>query len=108
MKDKAVSARHELHVCNGEINKKQGELSKIEDYVRVMHSIVPLVELAHKMCVKLDIDEGQTKKTWQMILADVMTIKREVEDYYSDKADGVHELEEKIVKLRKEIDSANL
>ena len=85
---------------NGEITKNQAKLSKLEDYSKVIQSLVPMVELAYKMSVKTDIDTGEGKKTWRMVLADILTIKEEVAEAYSGLADLSQDYLNEINKLK--------
>lgn len=92
-----------VHYHNREITKIQGEMSRIEDYAKVVQSLLPIVELAYKLSTKAGIDNGEGKKTWRMILADIMTIKKEIEDFYSDISDVAQGHQEEINKLTKEV-----
>lgn len=75
-------------------------LAKMEDYTRVIQSIVPLVELARKYALKVDLDNGEAKKAWEVILADVLTIKEEVAERYSGISDSSQEMQEEVKKLK--------
>ena len=75
-------------------------LAKMEDYTRVIQSIVPLVELARKYALKVDLDNGEAKKAWEVILADVLTIKEEVAERYSGISDSSQEMQEEVNKLK--------
>ena len=77
---------------NVQINKLQEKLKQVGDYEKFVEALLPLVKLAEGHAVKADIDNGEDKKTWRMIHADVVTIKSMVEDVYSDIADRIHEL----------------
>lgn len=77
-------------------------LAKMEDYTRVIQSIVPLVELARKYALKVDLDNGEAKKAWEVILADVLTIKEEVAERYSGISDSSQEMQEELNKLKEE------
>ena len=91
------------HYYNGLVNKRQAELSVVEDYLRVTTIIATLTEMAWKLSSKADLDEGRDKKTWRTILADVLTMKSEILDKYSDMADEMQEWEEKAKQLGKEV-----
>lgn len=78
-----------------QIEKEQRHLICIEDYVTLMSGILNLVGLATKFSIKADLDEGQSKKTWRMILADVLTMKKDAEDEYSETADEIQRLKSK-------------
>lgn len=77
-------------------------LAKMEDYTRVIQSIVPLVELARKYALKVDLDNGEAKRAWEVILADVLTIKEEVAERYSGISDSSQEMLEELKKLKEE------
>lgn len=78
---------------NLQINTLQNKLKRIGEYDKVVDAITPLVKLAEEMAVKADIDNGEDKKTWRMIYADVATIQSTVKDAYSDTADMIRELQ---------------
>lgn len=103
MKDKGVEVRHQIHVYNGEIAKKEVKLLKIEDYAKALQAIVPMVELATRFSSRADLDEGHDKEALRIIMADILTIKNEVAEAYSDTADSIKELSFKVEKLKKEV-----
>ena len=88
-----------IRYYNIEISKKKMELSKLDYYTKLLQSLVPLIELAHKMSAKADIDEGRAKKTWQMILADILIMKEEASEEYSGLADVMQDMVEEVKKL---------
>ena len=77
-------------------------LAKMEDYTKIIQAIVPLVELARKYALKVDLDNGEAKKAWEVILADVLTIKEEVAERYSGISDSSQEMQEELNKLKEE------
>lgn len=85
-----------------QIQENSVALAKMEDYVKVIQSIVPLVELARKYALKVDLDNGEAKKSWEIILADVLTIKEEVAERYSGISDTSQEMQEELKKLKEE------
>ena len=99
-----ATVNRQIKFYNGKIASKLKLISQIEDYSKVIQAIVPLVELARKESIKADLDNGETKKTWEMILADVLTIKSDVEESYSDISDDLNTTREMIemLKLKKE------
>lgn len=94
--------KREIHETNTKINAGENRLKKMEDYIKVLHALVPLVQLASDYAAWLDLDQGQTKKTWRMILADIETIQAETQEAYSDTADIVYELTNKVNKIKEE------
>lgn len=102
MKDKNVELRRQMHAINGEITKKEAQLIKVEDYMKALQSIVPMVELATRFSSRADLDEGHDKEALRIILADVLTIKEEVAEAYSNIADSIKELSTKADDIKKE------
>lgn len=94
--------KREIQEINTKINAGQNRLKKCEEYVKVLQAIVPLVHLANDYACWLDLDAGQAKKIWRTILADVETIQDEARDAYSDTADIVYELTNKLNEIKKE------
>lgn len=92
--------KREIHETNTKINAGENRLKKMGDYVKVLHALVPLVQLAGDYATWLDLDQGQAKKAWRMILADIETIQAETQEAYSDTADIVYELTNKVNKIK--------
>ena len=103
MKNKDVEIRHQIHVFNDEITKKKAKLFKVEDYTKALQAIVPMVELAIRFSSRADLDGGHDKEDLRVILADVVTLKEEVADAYSNISDSITELVEKVENLKKEL-----
>ena len=95
--------RHKIHVYNDELSKRQAKLVRIEDYMKTVQALVPMVELAIKLSSRADIDNGADKNAWRTVLADILTMKEEISETYSGLADVAQELHENIEKLKKEV-----
>lgn len=90
----------QIHALNAEIDKRKRQLIKIEDYMKTVQALVPLIELANKMSLRADIEEGVNKNTWRVVLADVLTTKEEISEIYSGLADTTQELVDKLSELK--------
>lgn len=95
--------RHKIHVYNDELSKRQAKLVRIEDYMKTVQALVPMVELAIKLSSRADIDNGADKNAWRTVLADILTMKEEISETYSGLADVAQELHENIERLKKEV-----
>ena len=95
--------RHKIHVYNDELSKRQAKLARIEDYMKTVQALVPMVELAIKLSSRADIDNGADKNAWRTVLADILTMKEEISETYSGLADVAQELHENIERLKKEV-----
>lgn len=102
MNDITTETRRQIHTLNDDITKKEAKLLKIEDYMKALQSMVPLIELAIRFSSRADLDEGHDKEALRIVLADILTIKEEVAEAYSDMADLIKESLGKLEELKKE------
>lgn len=91
---------HKIHVLNGEITKRKAKLIKIEDYAKVVQAIVPMIELAERYSSRVDMDNGHDKEALRIVLADILTLKDQISEFYSDYSDVTQNMVNEVEKLK--------